>query len=354
MALNILIKKFIIILIINFISKKKNIFLLESFKYKNILEKRLNFSKEFNQIYSDLFFLAKKGGALKPKIFNHNQNKKYLNKKNRICLCTIAKNENIYAREFIEYYLSLGFNKIIIFDNNEINGEKFDYILGDYIKNNFVELLDIRGLSCIQIPVYNYCYRKYNQLYDWIAFFDFDEYLYIKNNTNINNYLYNFRFRNCQSIIFNWHIYDDNKLEKYDNRTLIERFKTLKTRSKTAKSIVRGGLPNLVFLSVHVCAKNINYFCDSTGKRIFPESYLKINLSKNYMAYIKHFYTKTAEELCIKINRGDAQFKDKTFIFRIKEFFRINKVTKNKIKILEKCSHLNITKLIKMKKNIKN
>lgn len=72
------------------------------------------------------------------------------------------------------------------------------------------------------------------------------------------------------------------------------------------------------------------------------------------MAYIKHFYTKTAEELCIKINRGDAQFKDKTFIFRIEEFFRINKITKNKIKIIEKCSHLNITKLLEMKKNIKN
>ena len=125
--------------------------------------------------------------------------------------------------------------------------------------------------------------------------------------------------------------------------------KDLKLITKTAKSIVRGSLPNLIFFSVHVCAKNINYFCDSTGKRIFPESYIKINVSKNYMAYIKHFYTKTAEELCIKINRGDAQFQDKTFKQRIRAFFHINKITENKIKIIEKCSHLNITKLLKSK-----
>ena len=67
------------------------------------------------------------------------------------------------------------------------------------------------------------------------------------------------------------------------------------------------------------------------------------------MAYIKHFYTKTAEELCIKINRGDAQFQDKTFKQRIRAFFHINKITENKIKIIENCSHLNITKLLKSK-----
>ena len=76
-----------------------------------------------------------------------------------------------------------------------------------------------------------------------------------------------------------------------------ERFKTLKKITKTAKSIVRGSLPNLIFFSVHVCAKNINYFCDSTGKRIFPESYIKINVSKNYMAYINYLRSKTKNNI---------------------------------------------------------
>jgi hypothetical protein len=71
--------------------------------------------------------MAKDGKASKPENYNYNKYKNYTYKKSGICLCTIAKNENIYAREFIENYRLLGFNKIIIFDNNEINGEKFDY-----------------------------------------------------------------------------------------------------------------------------------------------------------------------------------------------------------------------------------
>ena len=336
---------YIIIIFIFILSKLKKI-LFSSLKNANNLQKKLNFSIEFNKIYSDLYFEAKSGKSLKPEICISYKNENYLtNKKNGICLCTMAKNENLYVREFIEYYRVLGFNKIIIFDNNDIDGEKLDPIIGDYIKNNSVEIIDIRGLFSTQISVYNYFYKRYSHFFDWIAFFDIDEYLYIKNNLNINNYLYNLRFKNCESIIFNSHIYNDNNLEKYDNRTLIERFKSLKLISKLAKSIVRGGLKNIIFFSVHVCAKNINYFCDSTGKRIFPTSYIEIKKSKDYMAYIKHFYTKTAEEMCIKINRGDAQFsREKTFIKRLKKFFSINK-----IKILENCSHINQTKFINTK-----
>ena len=42
-----------------------------------------------------------------------------------ICICSIGKNENLYAKEFIEYYLLIGVKKIIIYDNNDINGENF-------------------------------------------------------------------------------------------------------------------------------------------------------------------------------------------------------------------------------------
>ena len=315
---------------------------MESSKYINKLRKKLNISNEFNKIYSDLFFEAKSGKASKP-IFNQKEIKSYsIDKGKGILLSTIGKNENLYIREFVEYYRQLNFSKIIIFDNNDINGEIFDYILNDYIKINYVEIIDIRGFSSAQIAMINYCYQKYKQLYDWIAFFDIDEFLYIKDNLNINKYLYNERFQKCESIAFNWHIYDDDGLEKYENKPLIERFKNLKYRAVQSKSIIRGNLDNLIFPSVHICAINVNYFCDSTGKRIFPPSFLSTPLTGNYLAYIKHFYTKTAEEFCLKINRGDAQFKDKTLFSRILYFFRINKITKNKIKIIENCTHLNL------------
>ena len=51
----------------------------------------------------------------------------------RVCLCLIAKNENKYIIEFLDYYKNYGIDKIILYDNNDINGEKFEDIIGIWI-----------------------------------------------------------------------------------------------------------------------------------------------------------------------------------------------------------------------------
>ena len=60
---------------------------------------------------------------------------------NRVCLCTVAKEENKYIREFVEHYKKYDIDKIYIFDNNDKNGEKFEEVINDYIKIGFVEFL---------------------------------------------------------------------------------------------------------------------------------------------------------------------------------------------------------------------
>ena len=298
--------KYKIIIIINLILIER---FLKIYLDLNTLQKRLNLSIEYNKIYSNLYFIAKDGDTKSPKFFNNSIMQNYsIIKRKGLCLCTIGKKENLYAREFIEYYKSLGFDKIIIFDNNEIEEEKFEYVLKDYISNKFVEIIDIRGIISVQIPVFNYCYKKYYKLFDWIALFDFDEYLFINESQNIGNYIYNKKFENCQSILFNWNIYDDNDLEKYDNRKLIQRFNHLKYYTSQVKSMVRGGLENVIIPSSHIIGININHFCDSNGNKVFPQTYYSIKNNNNSKAFIKHFYTKTAQEFCNKILKGDVQF----------------------------------------------
>ena len=55
----------------------------------------------------------------------------------KIALCCIVKNENDYLDEYVNYYHDLGFDKIFIYDNNDINGENPVDIIGKY---NFVEI----------------------------------------------------------------------------------------------------------------------------------------------------------------------------------------------------------------------
>ena len=78
--------------------------------------------------------------------------------------------------------------------------------------------------------------------------------------------------------------------------------------------------------------------------------------SKNPNAFIKHFFAKTAEEFCYKMKRGDAHYNKmnpqyKPIMYRrIRKFFSINKRTENKIKIIEKCLHINLDKYRKKQK----
>jgi hypothetical protein len=78
--------------------------------------------------------------------------------------------ENDYIRFFVEYYQRLHFDKVIIYDNNDPDGEKFEDVINDYIQNGFVEIIDFRGREVAQLPSYQDCYDRFNNQYDWIAF----------------------------------------------------------------------------------------------------------------------------------------------------------------------------------------
>ena len=109
-------------------------------------------------------------------------------------MCSIGKNENLYIKEFISYYKKLGYNKIFLYDNNDIDEERFEDVLKNEINKGFVSLINYRGFrgSNInpQLNAYKDCYEKNNLKYDWLSFFDIDEYLeLIPSSLKINNFL---------------------------------------------------------------------------------------------------------------------------------------------------------------------
>ena len=75
----------------------------------------------------------------------------------------------------------MGYNHIYLYDNNDINEERFDDIIKDEINKGFVSLIDYRGVRGSnvnpQITAYKDCYEKNNKKYDWLSFYDIDEYL---------------------------------------------------------------------------------------------------------------------------------------------------------------------------------
>ena len=193
-----------------------------------------------------------------------------LNRKFKVCLCTVAKLENKYIIEFIEHYKKYGIDKIFIYDNNDINGENFDF-LSEYKRINYIEIINYRGKKHPQIQIYRNCYKKNYNKYKWLLFFDVDEFIFLKKYSNIHDYLSKSSFLKCDSIYLNWLIHTDNNLIFYDNRTLSQRF-PISIKNKNfciGKSIIRGNLKGIHIHSCHVLDKKLK-ICNSFGQQFIP------------------------------------------------------------------------------------
>ena len=141
------------------------------------------------------------------------------------CIISRGKNENLYVREFIEYYLKLGVEKFYLGDDNEDFVENLSDVLDDYIKKGIVE---IEYINNIHIPHHDFCEYTFKAIKlrcKWILVFDMDEYLeFFDKKMTLKSYLDDPMFDKCDAIRIHWIIYNDNNLIYYDNRTLKERF----------------------------------------------------------------------------------------------------------------------------------
>ena len=277
----------------------------------------------------------------------------------KICLCVIAKTENLYVREFVEHYKKIGYNNIFIYDNNDKNGEKFEEVINDYIKSGYVKIIDYREKATErpQFDAYKDCFKNYRNGYDWLSFFDMDEFLELnKKYESIQEFLSDKIFEFCESIKINWIIdIRDNNLY-YENKPLKERIKAFNNSSLEnihIKSIVKGNLPENFWKKIdNPHSSNFNHTsCGSSGKVIKFNS--PFNNPPDFTnAQLKHYHYKSFEEYCLKIKKGRADFTKNQNKIRIrkiyKDLYSQNYYNEEKLKIINKI--FNYTYLTKSKK----
>ena len=278
-----------------------------------------------------------------------------INKFLKVCLCTIGKKENLYASEFVNHYKKIGYDKVFIYDNNDIGDEKFKDVLNKQILNNFVKIINYRGYrgkrQSPQFEAFIDCYEKNKNKYDWLSFFDFDEFLELNKHKNIKEYLNDKRFKKCSNIKINWLTFSDNNLLYYKNIPVQKRFtKPIYHfyRNRLIKSTVRGNLKFNYWRGMrnpHSSNNNLTA-CNSMGKIINPKKYYSSHYSYE-LSYLKHYSTKTIEEYCNKAKKGRSdilvKLNKKTLKKYFKYFFKLNKKTKAKIDYFNKCFNFTIS-----------
>jgi hypothetical protein len=212
----------------------------------------------------------------------------------KVALVCIAKNEDPYIDEWIDYNKKLGFDDIFIYQN--------DWRWSGSSEN--VHKLEIDGINK-QRDAYNSFIREYNSKYDWVAFFDIDEFLVLKKHNDIKSFISD--YNDSQAIGINWVLFGNNNQTKVDgDYSVIKRFtKRQKDVNQHVKCIVK--LSPLVYMDVH--SPNMQW--TDTYKRINYGAFTKIHTDD--IAQLNHYFCKTQEEFQLKCNRGRA---DSSFVKR--------------------------------------
>lgn len=243
-------------------------------------------------------------------------------------ICSCAKNEDEYIAEWVQHHLSIGFDKILIADNNDEFG-KLNSILKNYIDSGTVQIFDFSGLKSIQLPFYSMIVNSKN--YEWVALFDIDEFLEISPKYDNIKSLLNEITEDC--LLVNWLMYGPNGHTIKTEGRVQDRFPlpilpiTMTKENFFFKPIISKRSPLCAFSSSHepIFTTQGNYSLGGykMTSRVFQTSYPP----RYKKVWLKHYYTKSFEEYMEKVKRGWPDWNDNNALRDISHYFLLNAST---------------------------
>jgi hypothetical protein len=229
----------------------------------------------------------------------------------KIGVCIRAKDEQNIISTWVKYYIQLGFDKIVIYDN--MSNPSIEETLRDnnMFDQSKVEII-IDSIEYSNQPIiYQECINNNKDL-DWLLLCDADEFLYIKD-WNIKDFLNQYS-EDTSTIVINWIVYGTSKLLTYDNnKTVFEQFTKRESYNHFwnifVKSFIR---PKLIdtFGNVHITINN-----KYKVKNVYNEECIKYSdnnkcdykddkLSDNTPLVIVHYMTLDFESMWKKHNKN--------------------------------------------------
>lgn len=205
----------------------------------------------------------------------------------KIALVCIAKNEDYYLEEWVNYNKKLGFDDIYIYQNDwRWNGESEN-----------VHKIEFDGLNK-QRAAYHDFITNYNKKYDWVAFFDVDEFLVLKKHNNIKEFLSD--YNDYPAVGINWVFFGDNGHKKIETETsVLKRFTKRQIKiNRHVKCIIKLS-PN-IRMNIH------NPYSVWVDTNKFPHNGPFNPNGNDNIAQINHYFCKTIGEFELKCSRGRA------------------------------------------------
>jgi len=205
----------------------------------------------------------------------------------KVALICVAKWEDYYLKEWLDYNQKLGFDKVLLFQNDWRTDLEHP-VLEKYICDG----------PSIQVPLYNEVLKQ-NTEYDWLAFIDCDEFIVLKKHNNIKELIEEYQHR-TNVIGLNWTFFGNMGKLSREGDSLLKPF-TMRNKGTdqhikvivNAKSGEKMQLPHNTF----------GLAMDTNGHKFSgpfnPNGPMDV-------AYINHYHNKTKEDWELRCKRGRA------------------------------------------------
>lgn len=216
-------------------------------------------------------------------------------------ICAIVKDEHRYIREWALYHRSIGFDRIILYDNN--SSKPYDDELGDLIDDGFIEIRKWSDTSSSrQLNAYNNFVHSNEWLPgEWCAFIDVDEFICFDSVQTVSEFvkIYN----GYAGVGLSWKTYNANgHIKAPEGVSTFDAYKTtIEYSEPRIKFIARLEDIDDIY-SAHAFAPKRGLLVTTGGVPVFEQSPEYRDYTNGH---IKHYLTKSWEDWIIRLKRGN-------------------------------------------------
>ncbi|WP_022932663.1 glycosyltransferase family 92 protein [Treponema bryantii] len=239
-------------------------------------------------------------------------------KKYKISICAIFKNEALYLKEWIEYHKIVGVEHFYLYNNN--SEDNYETVLAPYISDGTVTLIQWPQNQA-QMQCYHDGIERFKNETEWLSFIDIDEFIVPNSTDNIYEFLKPFQ-KKFPVVIAYWKMFGTGGMLSRDTNGLVTKDLTVSWNKYTDIGKV---FFNTAFNFNKYDKRNgiLHHYCwGKKGKLNLPPVNIfgKICiLGKNpiplgtdssiFPLQINHYFTKTYDEYLQKKAKGDVYFK---------------------------------------------
>lgn len=240
-----------------------------------------------------------------------------------LSIVCIAKYEAYYVKEWVDYHLLIGVDRIYFYDNE--SPDNTVEILKPYIESGKLVYNLIEGRAR-QLDAYNDAVKRYANRTKYMAFIDLDEFLVLEDEHSSLQETIDLimnKDKRAGGLAVNWCVYGSSGHEKRPDGLVMENYLYRGTPDRRGNDCIKTiANPRVIEKYQHVHYPTYKagfYSLDENGKRIDGWSNPRGGDTK--FIRINHYFTKSKEEWIERRSRGKADTKDENDKRTLDEFY---------------------------------